>query len=157
MEIEGISLPNFSSIWTKDLSLFGTEGDRADFGLDIVSSSHNELVDAVRNGVHGDLGNPFGTGGVSVDCAKHGCLADHVLPVDSHSVEVGSMVKLDEIDEPVGGGWFVIEWGTNQVTVWTLRYNLVEIDLIVSNSEGLNRGQRFIVILHISDGADGGY
>lgn len=113
LEVESVSLADNSTIWSKELALLGTEGDRGDLGLNVIGSSHNELVDAIRDGVNGDLGDPFSTSGVTVDGTEHGGLADHVLPVDSHGVEVWSVVKFDEIDEPVGGCWLIVEWSAS--------------------------------------------
>ena len=156
LEVESVSLADNSTIWSKELALLGTEGDRGDLGLNVIGSSHNELVDAIRDGVNGDLGDPFGTSGVTVDSTEHGGLADHVLPVDSHGVEVWSVVKFDEIDEPVGGCWLIIEWSTSEVTIWTLGNNLVEVDLIIGNGERLNFGHWLVIILHVGNGTDSG-
>ena len=47
LEVKSVFWTQDGSIWAKDLVLLGSEGDGADFGLDVVSSGHDEAVDAV--------------------------------------------------------------------------------------------------------------
>lgn len=156
LEVESVSLADDGSVWTKEISLLGAEGDGGDFSLVSISAGHDELVDAVSDVVDGDLGNPFGTGGVSMLSTEFGGLVDHVLPVDSDGVEVWGVINLDEVNEPVGVDWLVIERCSSQVSIWTLLLDLVEVDLIIGDGECLGHGVGTIVVLHVSKGANGG-
>ena len=66
------------------------------------------------------------------------------------------MINLDVIDEPIGGSWLVIEGSSDQVSIWSRSLHSVEIDLIVADGEGLGKGLRSIIVLHVGKGANGG-